>query len=345
MVAPWLVLLLTWTVVLLKARRVDTFANPINLWKGCPPDKVPGWGKEDGKCCGGGNLQCDANVKRAPPLPLPAAPKVFVGSAYSRAVEDMIANPSQWKRVARTAGLYVHPMGIVPLGERARELYKHFARKVFVIEESITAAFMDRPRHLLDMYINVMKYAEGWRCAGVFLYVESEHMYEKMPDTMAKYKLFTEPIRKMGIPLYFFFTPLDVWNPKNYGFQTSRIGGKPWYVHYAKSVGAAGVALDYPSWHWHENASAQWQPQKYRDLAVEMAKEVKKAGLRFVWCLNGSMKSQQEVKDMVAQLGKRGVKPDTWLVDHFDNKSNRGTPETGVSVTGQAYALLDSEKT
>jgi hypothetical protein len=318
------------------------------FWSGCPPNRVPGWKDQSGKCCGPGNLQCDAVVNpRAPPaakVPAAKLPKVFVGSAYAKATEDMLSKPQEWRRVAARAGYFVHPMGFRPLGDRGAQLLRRYANKVFVIEESVGAAFEDRPRHLLDHWIAVMEQAaragEQWRCAGVYLYVESERFHGDLDALIARYRAFSEPARRMGLPLHFFFTPLDVWNPKNYPLWSTPYKGRPLWIHFAKEVGATGVALDYPSWHWLETAGQPWKPELYRALATRICKTSRAAGLQVSWCLNGYCRSLEEVRLMARQLARRGVVVDRWLVDHFHDDKHAGTPETQPTVTGQAMALL-----
>ena len=328
------------------ARR-EGLRDGLVLWRGCPDNKVPGWNhprgrSEEGRCCGPANLQCVAAlpVPRPARRPAAAAPRYYVGSAYAKAVADMMSRPGEWKTVRSVAGLFVHPMGFRPLGDRAADLMRLFKHKSFVIEESISAAYEARPRHLLDNYIAVMENGPEWTCRGIFLYVESPRFYD-FEALAARYRQFIRPARDMGIPVYLFFMTLDVWNPANLGMLNKTYdGGKPMWVHFAKIVGASGVALDYPSWHWLEPAESVWQPEVYRQLAVRVFNTTKAAGLQFAWCLNGYCKSLDEVDATARQLLARGVRPDTWLVDHFHDDTHPGTPETRPTVTGQALALI-----
>lgn len=322
--------------------------KPIVLWKGCPAWKVPGWKTQAGRCCGHGNTGCDTPVDYSvkPRALPPLVPRYYVGSAYARANEDMIAKPSEWETVRNVAGMYVHPVGFRPLQARGADLLMaRFKNKSFIIEESIGAAFEDRPRHLLDHYLFVMRQGgPEWKCRGIFLYVESERLYD-FDRTLQAYRDFVRPAREMGIPVYFFFMLLDVWNPRNLdAMNRTYAGGTPMWVHFAREVGASGVALDYPSWHWLEPATSVWKPEVYRDLAVRVYKTCREAKLRFAWVLNGYCKSLDEVDLMARQLLARGVRPDLWIVDHFHEREHPGTPETAPTVTGQALALIRKKR-
>lgn len=328
-----------------------TRLGPVVLWKGCPANKVPGWNQpglnqELARCCSWSNGQCDSAVDaNAQPASPPASmPRYFIGSAYAKATNDLMTKPAQWQTVRNSAGYFCHPVGFRPLGSKGAQLLSQFKNKVFLIEESIEAAFESRPRHVLDHWFAVMENGPGWTCGGVFLYVENERMYDKLLNTMDRFKQFVAPLRRMGIPIYLYFSPLgDVWNSGNLATLTRRINGKPWWIAFAEDVGAHGIAVDYPSWHWFEDASAVWKPQLYRNLVVDVAKTSKAAGLKFVWALNGSTRNPQSVAElplMARQLKALGVAVDTWVVDHFDNPNNSATPETAATVSGQALALI-----
>lgn len=273
------------------------------------------------------------------PVPSEGALRYYVGSAYAKANQDMLTKPEQWSSVRREAGLFVHPVGFRPLGSSASRFDALFANKSFVIEESIAAAYMN-PRHLLDHYIFVMKALPGWTCDGIFLYVESDRFYGDLEDLIRRYRDFIQPAKDMGIPVFFFFMLLDVWNPKNLLTWGRLYGGKPLWIYFATKVGASGIALDHPTWHWLENPKAVWKPVVYRELAIRVAKTTKAAGLKFAWALNGYSKSLAEVETMARQLQDRGVRPDMWLIDHFHQKTHPGTPETKPTVTGQAMTLI-----
>lgn len=331
--------------LLSRRRRGETFV----FWQGCPAWKFPGWKTEVGKCCGHGNLNCDTPVNysvkpRAMP-PLKLIPRYYVGSAYAKANADMIDKPHEWETVRNVAGMYVHPVGFRPLGAKGANLMAHFKNKSFIIEESIAAAFEERPRHLLDHYYFVMRHGgPEWKCRGIFLYVESNRFYD-FDRTLQAYRDFVRPAREMGIPIFLFFMVLDVWNPRNLEtMNRTYAGGLPMWVYFAREVGAAGVALDHPSWHWLEPASSTWKPEVYRELAVRVYKTCRDAKLLFAWVLNGYCKSLDEIDLMARQLLARGVRPDLWVVDHFHERDHPGTPETAPTVTGQALALIRKKR-
>lgn len=339
------VLLLVVAAVMSSPRSAERFV----LWKGCPDFKVPGWKDMAGKCCGHGNTACDTpvdySVKPRGMPPLGLIPRYYVGSAYARANNDMITKPGEWETVRNVAGMYVHPVGFRPLQERGADLMARFKNKSFIIEESIGAAFEDRPRHLLDHYFFVMRQGgPEWKCRGIFLYVESRRFYD-FDRTLQAYRDFVRPAREMGIPVFLFFMLLDVWNPRNLEtMNRTYAGGVPMWVYFAREVGATGVALDYPSWHWLESAAAAWKPEVYRELAVRVFKTCRAAKLLFAWVLNGYCKSLNEVDLVARQLLARGVRPDLWVVDHFHEREHPGTPETQPTVTGQALALIRKKR-
>jgi hypothetical protein len=321
--------------------------NTVSFYSGCPEGLFPGRGDLADRCCSPSRV-CPAPLKQGRPQTMPATvPTVFVGSAYAKAMNDMRANPGAWDRVRKLAGFYVHPMGYIPwlqAGRRdhAAQFQRQFTNKTFVIEESIEAAYSPK-RHALDHLYYIMKEGEpGWTCAGYFLYIENEKIYEQgLEPVIAKYRELVRPLVLMGIPVYLFFTPLNVFNPKVKPLFNSMYDGKHMWIYFAEKVGASGVALDYPHGYWLDT-KATWGPAWYKQLAITVAKTSKAAGLKFAWGLDG--KSNGPMSDvnkfMKELIDDEGIVPDMWLIDHFNDDKIAGTPETGKTVTGMALTVI-----
>ena len=331
---------------------LETVNQNINFYSGCPPDLFPGWADKVDQCCAP-NHNCRAPLRAGEPVKLPSqTPTVFVGGAYARAMDDMRTKPHEWEQVRRQAGFYMHPMGYIPWIQsrddkgRGAEFQKHFTHKTFVIEESIGAAYSPT-RHALDHYYNMARHGEpGWTCAGYFLYVENEKIYEQgLEAVIKKYYDFTRPLITMGIPVYLFFTPLNVKDPRVKPLFDRKYKGKRMWIYFAKKVGASGVALDFPHGYWLDR-KAEWGPAWYKKLAISVAKTSQAEGLKFAWCLDGkSHGPMSDVKKFMKELmDDENIFPDLWLVDHFNDDKVPGTPETGHTVTGMALTVIEELK-
>ena len=79
-----------------------------------------------------------------------------------------------------------------------------------------------------------------------------------------------------------------------------------------------------------------------RALGRRIAETTQKAGLKFVWMLNGGM-SVAETKQCAESLHEDHIRPDFWIISHFHQKDYPGTPETGETVTGQARVLIEGK--
>lgn len=272
---------------------------------------------------------------------LSKAPRYFVGSAFARANDDLVDWPGEWKTVRERFGMFLHPMGWAHLKIRKREseLPALFPLKWFSLVENVNT-YNNPKKTIFYNYDQLKEIDPGFQCSSIYCYVGSEQLNRDTEKVAEMFRKFTEPARKIGIPIFFFFTPLSTRKPKIYE-KLSRpfSNGQPLWIWFAKYAGASGIAIDFPSGHWM-GGGENWD--KYRDLAVNIAETTKGEGLTFAWCFDGFTKTVEDTRAAAAQIAKRGVVPDVWLIDHFENKDLPGTPETeGGTVTGQARAVLD----
>lgn len=270
---------------------------------------------------------------------LAKAPRHFVGSAFPRANDDMVNNPGDWKTVQARCGMFLHPMGWAHLKskKREKELPALFPLKWFSLVENINT--YNNPKKTIFYNYDQLKAADpAMKCAAVYCYMGSKQLHADTEKVAENFKKFTAPARQLGIPVFFFFTPMSPRGDNYKNYITPFKDNKPVWIWFAEYTGASGVAIDYPSGHW---LSPRKDWDKFRDLAVKIAKTTKAAGLKFIWCLDGFTKTVEDTRTFASQIKARGVVPDIWLVDQFEKKEHVGTPETQATVTGQAKALLD----
>jgi hypothetical protein len=266
----------------------------------------------------------------------PRGPRVFVGSAFLKASVDMVSRPKEWGTSRQSAGYMLHPLGFKALGHaRARSLMRMFDTRTFLTVKSL-GGVRDDAGTIMAQHDEALKLCPEFRCAGILLFVATDWLMKDMDGVTKTFARVASVAIRRGVPVFFFMTPLGV---KNYpGFlrvmETNDANGQPFWVRIARASGAAGVAIDFPSGHWR-NVDA-----RYRDNAVRVARTCAAAGLRFVWALNGYCRSLSEVTDLTSDLRHRGVRPDLWVVDHFEDAGHAGTPETAPTVTGMARAVL-----
>lgn len=267
------------------------------------------------------------------------APRHFVGSAFPRANDDMVDNPGDWKTVQQKCGMFLHPMGWHHLKskKRERELPALFPLKWFSLVENINT-YNHPKKTIFFNYDQLKKVDPAFKCSAIYCYIGSEQLNRDTEKAAEMFKQFTAPAKKLGIPIFFFFTPLSTRKPEIYEKLSKPFLGKPLWIWFAQYAGASGIAIDFPSGHWLAGGKA-WD--KYRDLAVSIAKTTKAAGLKFIWCLDGFTKTLEDTRTFATQVKARGVVPDVWLIDQFENKNHVGTPETQATVTGQAKVVLD----
>lgn len=313
------------------------------------------------------------------------APRYFVGSYNRLANKDMAVKPTEWETVRAKAGMFVHPMGFYEMKNasaertpgkvlkrglactskcnRVKELFDNYKTKWFTCVQNIMD-HADLDRSIFRTYDEVKDYDKEtkktdpnkyMRCAGIYVYIADLMFFGHTEKTAEMFKNFVAPAVKIGIPIYFFFTPINVSDTRLLRFLRKPIQGMPAWIWFAKYVGASGISLDYPIDHYvlgmqlikndiKKNRSQLGGAHgEYMRMAHVIAKTTQAAGLKLVWCLN-NCQSLQDVTDMATHLRDvAGVRPDQWLIDHFSNGKFPGTPETAPSVTGIAKQLIDGK--
>lgn len=272
---------------------------------------------------------------------LSKAPRHFVGSAFGRANDDLVDRPGQWTTVRERFGMFLHPMGWAHLKRNKREsqLPALFPLKWFSLVENVNS-YNNPKKTIFYNYDQLKKIDPEFKCSSIYCYVGSEQLNQDTEKVADMFRKFTEPARELGIPIVFFFTPLSTRKPEIYE-KLSRpfANGQPLWLWFAQRAGASGIAIDFPSGHWM-GGGKKWD--KYRDLAIDIAKTTRGAGLTFTWCFDGFTKTVQDTRAAAAQIAERGVVPDVWLIDHFENEDLPGVPDNeGRTVTGQARAVMD----
>lgn len=280
-----------------------------------------------------------------PPGPA-APPTVYLGSAWARALTDLTTKPATWPTARASAGYFLQPMGframggLQPGGGAMRRLLPHFASKHFVVVESLGSATKG-----MDVMRNIraaLAIDPAFRCAGLALYVATDWVMKGYAEAVATFKRWGAPAKALGIPLVFFFTPVTgredgkAWRD----YLARKKAGKPLWIHFCEAAGADAVAIDFPSEHWLGNANTE--EHGFKDLAVDICKTTQASRRPFIWALNGTTQSLDNVRRFARELEARGVRPDEWWVDHFNpmDQEGRGTPETAPTPSGIAAVLI-----
>ena len=134
----------------------------------------------------------------------PSLPKVCIGSASSTVLQNMSDNPEQWKTVRASCGMYVHPVGFVPLYKRdknaARTLVNAFTNKAFAYELSIGAMYKGGVNAvpILQYHDMVKELSPTSTCAGIFLYVTLDMMND-MPTLVSMFTTYVQPLSLIHI--------------------------------------------------------------------------------------------------------------------------------------------------
>ena len=283
----------------------------------------------------------------------PTLPTVCIGSASSTVLQSMSDTPDRWKTVRASCGMYVHPVGFVPLYKRdknaARNLANAFANKNFAYELSIGSMYRGGVNAvpLLQYHDMVKDVSPTSTCAGIFLYVTLDMMND-MPTLVSMFTTYVKPAKDACIPVYMLITPPAAIKEPSLmkTLMHDRIRGQPSFVWLAKTVGAVGIGIDYPTGHWIAPNRAKWNPESFRELAIYLGTQTQAAGLRFVWVLNGNPYGPGDIQRHVREVKDRGLVPDAWIVDHFNSLSLEAIPENDpTTVTGGAYAVLSAVHT
>ena len=249
--------------------------------------------------------------------------------------------------------MYVHPVGFVPLYKRdkdaARKLVNAFASPYFAYELSIGAMYRGGVNAvpLLRYHDMIKEVSPTSVCAGIFLYVTLDMMND-MPTLVSMFTTYVQPAKEACIPVYMLITPPAAIKEPSLmkTLMHDTIQGQPSFVWLAKTVGAVGIGIDYPTGHWIAPNKAKWNPESFRTLAIYLGTQTQAAGLRFVWVLNGNPYGPGDIQRHIREVKDRGLVPDAWIVDHFNSLSLEAIPEKEpMTVTGGAYAVLSAVRT
>ena len=282
---------------------------------------------------------------RVTPAELATAPRVYLGSAWEPAMRDLMTKPEQWPTARASAGYFLQPMGFKSLKNEVGGLLEKFQTRWMMGVETLGNA--KKGQHVLQNLSKAAAAAPDIKCAGLALYVATKWLRDGYDDAVATFKKWAGPVRALGIPVYFFFTPVTGQKDAAalHAMLTSPKNGDPLWIAFCKAAGADGVAIDYPSGFWVAPDSAVWNTLGYRDVALSIYKTTKAAGLRFAWALNGTTAALKDIRTFASDLAKRGVVPDAWWVDHFSPmaKTAPGTPETTTTPSGIAAELIKGQ--
>lgn len=260
--------------------------------------------------------------------------RVFVGSAYEKASMDMAHHlKTRHPLVAQTAHYWCHPMGWQKLVDREmlKAYLENFQTKRFVMECDI--GWLEIKNTALP-FIRESIEKHGFVCDGVATCVPTERMCAD-PDKAAEdlknfHRTYFSKLKKD--PTYLLIQVVCPESIPRAAFLRSvyKNNEKVW-VYVAKKAGVTGIVLDHPALHWSTVPI-------HNDIALDVARTTKDAGLDFIWMLNGGT-SMEHTTVMLRDLKKQGILPDAIAISHFHlpEYAGVGRPE---SVACQAEAAL-----
>jgi hypothetical protein len=271
-------------------------------------------------------------------VPLQSIPdeeeRVLVGSAYEKASVDMAHHlKTRHSIVAQNAQYWCHPMGWQKLVDRGLlEAYlNNFQNKRFIMECDI--GWLEVKNTALP-FIRESIEKHGFVCDGVATCVPTGRLCAD-PDKAAEdlehfHRSYFSKKRKD--PTYLLIQVVCPESVPRAAFLRSiyKNNEKVW-VYVAKKAGVTGIVLDHPALHWSTVPI-------HNDIALDVARSTKEAGLEFIWMLNGGT-SMEHTAIMLRDLKRQGISPDAIAVSHFHlpEYAGVGRPE---SVACQAEAAL-----